>query len=117
MTDTGQKSLDERYPEHAKQSKIIDKSQAVFEFLEWAQEKEFLFGQEIKSERLTASEGADSAERHAVSLGNLAQDSMFFREVSRSELEKLVAEHFGINLTVIEAEKQQMLEDLRSANR
>jgi hypothetical protein len=112
-TDT---SLDERYPEHAKLNEVKGKSQAIYDFLEWAGAKGYVFGQEITTEPLTSDEGADSFERFGTALGNLAQDSKFFRRAGESTLHQLLAEHFGIDPKKLEAEKLQMLDDMRALN-
>lgn len=117
MTDTAATDLDERYPEHAKLSKVSAKSQAICEFLEWAaQAKKIEFGRLLDIERLEADADASSAERFATSLGNLAQDSVHFAPMEGHALWSLLAEHFGIDLDAVENEKRQMIADMRSMN-
>jgi hypothetical protein len=108
--------LDERYPEHAKLNKVKDQSQSIYNFLHWAEDKGYLFGREIPTEPETVSEGANNMERYAVSMANLAQDSTFFRQAGDSALYQLLAEHFGIDPVKLEAEKRQMLDDIRAMN-
>lgn len=108
--------LDERYPEHAKLDRVKEQSQGIFDFLEWAEDKGYVFGQELPTEPLTVGEDSDSFDRYAASLGNIAQDSTFFRQAGETALHRLLAEHFDIDLKKLDAEKQQMLDDIRAMN-
>lgn len=72
------------YPEHEKLKDVEDQSQAIYDFLDWAEEE------------------------HGVRL----QDHDGF--TPRPPLKTLLAEFFEIDLTKLEEEKDQMLADLRA---
>ncbi len=77
---------DEKYPEHAKQRAIIDKSQAIGEFLD------------------------------RMSGGSRAKGAPFIRLYGRwrwMSIPKILAEYFKIDPNKIEEEKQAMLAELR----
>jgi hypothetical protein len=76
------------YPEHEKLKKIQDKSQAIGTFLEW-------LGFEKEIHLCTYGEG----------------DRLY--PIPKRK-EELLAEFFEIDLAKLEAEKQQMLETIRS---
>lgn len=95
-------SLDEpRYPEHAKQAKILHLSQGIFDFLQFAQTEGVDFGRTV-TERAAVFEGTE--------------DITAVRPVEGPELRALLAKHFGIDMNVIEDEKRQMLDDMRAMN-
>jgi hypothetical protein len=97
---TGQ-TLDERYPEHAKQTKIHDTSDTIYRFLQWAQEKGYDFGRTV-TQRVAVFEGTE--------------DTTAVYPAGGEELRKLLAGFFGIDLALIDAEKQQMVDDMRVLN-
>ncbi|MGW1436814.1 hypothetical protein ACWD7M_16385 [Streptomyces griseus] len=102
MTETATPSLDERYPEHAKLTKIKAQSNTIYMFLQWAaEEKNYLFGQNLL-ERTTAFEGVEVP--------------VVFREASERALEDLLAEHFGIDAEKLRLEKERMYDDLCAAS-
>jgi len=75
------------YPEHEKLEKVKETSQSIGEFLEWLYyEKRIHFARYSKYDV-----------SYRVSLNT----------------NELLAEYFGIDLTVLEQEKRQMLEELR----
>lgn len=76
------------YPEHDKLTKISDKTQAIGAFLEWC------------------------AYEKGVQLGR--HDGHDFRPEGGSQA--LMAEWAGIDMNVIEAEKRQMLAEMRALN-
>lgn len=80
------------YPEHDKLKKIQPLSQAICEFLEWC-----------------AAEGREMV------LAEWVNDGSWMLPASVST-EKLLAQHFGIDLDKIEAEKRQMLDFMRNLN-
>ncbi|MET7363210.1 hypothetical protein ABZS76_32900 [Streptomyces sp. NPDC005562] len=94
-------SIDERYPEHAKLSKISAMSQTIGEFLEFAGSQGIGFGRTV-TDRVAVFEGTE--------------DVTSVRQVGGSELQSLLAEFFAIDLNVIEDEKRQMLADMRAMN-
>lgn len=80
------------YPEHQKMKAVKERSQAIGEFLDWAQ-----------------SEGLYLAR----------YDERFHDETLRAisePFEHILARHFNIDLNKIEEEKQAMIEQLRKAN-
>lgn len=102
MSETTTLSLDERYPEHAKQAKIKERSQAVYDFLQWAAyEKGHQFGR-VVTERVAVFEGTEDVTSLAPAEG--------------MALKRLLAEHFGIDLEKLNAEKLEMLDDMRALN-
>ena len=78
-----------KYPEHEKQSKIIDKSQVVGEFLEWLEQEGMFVGEWSEGERYITDGGTN----------------------------KLLARYFDIDLDKIDDEKRQMIEELREMNK
>lgn len=80
------------YPEHDKLKEIQPLSQAIGEFLEWCGE-----------------EGRDIflATPHPFGEGMVPVNT---------SIERLLAQHFGIDLDKIEAEKRQMLDHMRKLN-
>lgn len=80
-----------KYPEHEKQRAIVDKSQAIGEFLEWLPSTGIVFGK-------WDAEG---------------RDRMW---ATRIDIEKLLAEYFEIDLEKIEEEKRQMIDEMRAAS-
>lgn len=101
MAETTTPSLDERYPEHAKQRKIIDKSEAIHGFLEWARSRDLEFGR-VVTDRVAVFEGTE--------------DVTSLHPAEGMELKRLLADYFGLSLTTLDAEKEQMVDDLRAAN-
>ena len=82
-----QKEHDEKYPEHVKQSKVIERSAAILKFLDWAQEEKFIeFAvQDQKTDWLSPSFTPNR---------------------------NLVAEFYGLDENKLEAERRAMIEDL-----
>ena len=70
------------YSEHTKLLEIVEYSQEIYNFLQWAGQREL---------RLCSIEGLEQP------------------------LNKLLAQYFDIDLGKLEAEKRQMLEELRDA--
>ena len=104
-----------KYPEHEKLSAIKDESQAIGEFLDWLKG-----GYE-------GSPGYEICEHHDgdYSEGALIADALSGREVDRefdpsgwrpvgATIPQLLARYFGIDQDKIEAEKRQMLAELRA---
>ncbi|MEU9405555.1 hypothetical protein AB0E08_07610 [Streptomyces sp. NPDC048281] len=94
-------TLDERYPEHAKQTKIKHLSQAIADFLEFADGKGVILGKEVVT-RVAVFEGTE--------------DCTAIEHIRGRRLTELLAEHFGIDLTKIGEEQHQMLLDMRDMN-
>lgn len=82
------------YPEHEKQAKIIDKSQAIGEFLDWLQNEE----------GITLAHYDDSYYQGHV-----------LTPVHRS-IQGWLARYFGIDLNRLEDEKREMLRLQREHN-
>lgn len=82
-----------QYPEHHKLGAISDKSQAIYDFLEWVRGEHGL---------LLAS--------YATSSSPLEQGRLF---PSQHSVRRLLAEFFEIDEEKIEQEKRAMLEGLR----
>ena len=85
-----------QYPEHEKLLRIKDQSQAIGEFVEWLDAEKDIF-----------LCGVDRTK-----IWNLTDDYT----PCRTSLTELLAEHFGIDLTVIEAEKRAILDEQRAMN-
>jgi len=79
-----------QYPEHDKMETVQDEARAVSAFLEWLIEE--------RGVTLCRDDGRGRLEPFPVNI------------------ESLLAGHFKINLSKIDAEKEQMLQDLRTAN-
>jgi hypothetical protein len=81
------------YPEHDKMHAIVDKSQAIGEFLDWLSQHE----------------------RYA--LGEVTE-RLYYPGLYRASvtIPQLLAEYFGIDQAKIDAEKDQMLDELRAMN-
>ncbi len=80
------------YPEHEKLQAISKQSQLCGEFLEWLQEKYYL---------IDKKEGQDS---NYIQLGYS----------SYINVKNLLAEYFDIDANILEEEKREMLEELKS---
>ncbi len=83
------KAHNAKYPEHVKLKAHLEESRSIQRFLEFATEKGHML----------TPDGAESWIR-----------------TSDREIEKLLAEHFGIDLEVVEAEKLAMLDEIRKSN-
>lgn len=83
----------ETYPEHEKLRAISDKSQAIGEFLEWA-------------------------DAHGMFLARYQKRGALDEPVPvGTSVTELLAEFYGIDLTKIETEKRAMLDAMRRANK
>lgn len=80
---------DQRYPEHAKLTKISGKSQTIGEFLDWL---------------LNESE---------YQLGTVERDKLVPTYVS---IEKLLGKYFGIDQKKLNLEKERMIQEVRVVN-
>lgn len=78
------------YPEHAKLSEVADQTQAIGEFMEWLEGKGVFLAHYI--------------------------DGMNFPRQYNTGVRDLLAEWAGIDQNKLEAEKRQMLANLRAAN-
>lgn len=82
------------YPEHEKLAKIKDKSQAIGEFLEWAEEKGWHLAEWVGSP-------------------HPFEDRMVPIQPGMIDV---LAEYFDIDQDILEAEKRAMLDEIRKAN-
>jgi hypothetical protein len=124
------------YPEHDKQAKVVDQSQAIGEFLEWLNSEGvrlMTWREDLTDERIDDwCEAAKYSHLHCDHWGSDDKDHTCcrcgkpfgYREVtgikawveqSRSIMQ-LLADWAEIDLKVIEAEKRQMLAEIRAAN-
>jgi hypothetical protein len=78
------------YPEHDKQTKVVEQTQAAGEFIEWLESKGIFLAHHV--------------------------DGHNFPQPVYTQLLELLAEWAGIDLKKIEAEKRQMLAAIRKAN-
>lgn len=83
------------YPEHEKLAKIADKSQTMGEWVEWLQGKGY-----VLAEYGTGEPGDDRSPHRLYAV--------------HSNPSELLAEFFDIDRDKIEAEKRQMLEEMRA---
>jgi hypothetical protein len=84
------------YPEHVKLDKVVKKSQAIGEFLDWL-----------------GTDGVSLCRwREAGPTGDEWVPAEFYP--SGETIETLLARYFGIDLEVIDAEKRAMLDELRA---
>ncbi len=113
-----------KYPEHERMEKVSQESQSIGEFLEWLSEKGIEMGR-IHSH----DDGCHGPHNRMNCISEFAkpchcppertdlicgwhEDEMM---PTRDSMEDLIAEFFGIDLTKIEKEKREMIEDLRKA--
>lgn len=89
------------YPEHEKLEAVKDKSQAIGEFLD--------FGTYTLCRWVELDKDDESNEE----LIEAGVDGMY---QPVGEITRVLAEHFGIDLDVLEAEKRQMLDAQRELN-
>jgi hypothetical protein len=94
-------SLDERYPEHAKQRKVISQMDAVQSFLDAMQERGLELGETVVT-RVAVFEGTE--------------ECTAVQSVRGERLTRLVNEHFGIDRSKILAEKEQMIADMAAGS-
>lgn len=88
------------YPEHDKLGEIRDQSQAIGQFLE--------------SGPYVLAQYLDCDDYHLTRNGaNFCDEGSHLVLVDKS-INEVLAEHFGIDLAVLEAEKRAMLEQIRS---
>ncbi len=109
------------YPEHEKLHAVVDRSQAVGEFLEWAGGRGLRLLRWVETDETRPCDGGAfydicQLERlggcHACR--NTGQLTTHFEGwVPGPSVTELLAEHFGIDLDVLEAEKRAMLESVR----
>ena len=94
----------EKYPEHVKLGAIKDKSQTVYDFLEWAGEKGMHLGEWEPTQRRTAN-------------GQFGRNRIVphMHPVQTSKRD-LLAEFFDIDLNKIEKEMRAMLDEMRAMN-
>jgi hypothetical protein len=86
----------EDYPEHAKMLAIVNQSQAIGEFLETSG---YVLAKWVDTEEECTGDDCYDDHPHLVA--------------TRLNTEQVLAEHFGIDLTKVEAEKRAMLETMR----
>lgn len=106
-----QSYLKEFYPMHAKLHALDNKNQICGEFLDWLQSS----GRQI----CTIHEHTDNCydePRDGYDYTICGYSAGEYMPIHIS-IDKLLAEYFGIDLKVLEQEKQQMLETLRNANK
>lgn len=84
------------YPEHEKLSKVKDQSQEIGQFIDWLGKKNMAIGKFFERS------------------GECNSWEVF--EPTKIGIEKLLAEYFEINLTVLETEKRLMLDEQRKLN-
>lgn len=90
-----------RYPEHDKQHQVIKEMDAIRDFVEFAQEKGYVFGRPDVD--VTCS-------------GDDMQTVDTVQPVGGESLTRLICEHFGIDRAKILAEKEQMISDMAAQN-
>lgn len=96
------------YPEHEKLHKIADKSQSIGEFVEWMQgEKGIVFGSYHEHDDGCMGSGG-------FRVCGLRKDELC---PTRVNIRTLLAEFFGIDESKIEAEKRQMLDEMRAVHK
>lgn len=94
-------TLDERYPEHAKQHEVAALIEVIRDFTEFTQIKGIEFGETVTT-RAAVFEGTE--------------ECTAVRTVRGEELTRLIYEHLGLDRAKILAEKEQMLHDMASLN-
>ena len=80
----------EHYPEHEKLKEVRHKSQAIYDFLEWAREKDIYLVQSFYDE----------------------DEGVPFEGAPQQPVQQLLAEFFEIDLMKLEEEKQRMLDSI-----
>lgn len=129
--------MSDMYPEHEKMSKIVDKSQAIGEFLDWLQqEKGAVVHHWVSNDYEEKCPGSsifhfcvDGKRAHGVGgeliatavsctrckgTGKVTEHFEGWMDVGNTS--DLLAEFFGIDLKKIEQEKRAMLDSIREAN-
>jgi hypothetical protein len=95
------------YPEHQKLQAVKDKSQAIYDFVEWLNQKGYAICEKVEYEkeefRLTDKEAKQ---------WKIGWDWMR----ANLNFEKTLAEFFDIDLNKLEAEKRALLDYLREQN-
>src|SRR5512135_3496653 len=92
------------FPEHDKLHAVKDRSQSIGEFLEWLQSEKGY----VVCERLRTNGDEDEDEDE--------DDADYELVPANLGVTRLLAEFFKIDLEKLEAEKRQMLDQLRAAN-
>jgi hypothetical protein len=130
--------MSEQYPEHEKLTAISDKSQACYDFLEWLGTQGILLGKyDVAVDTCRNCEHPDPHDErvaNAVYFGQRACsyeddetgdcctcDDSDFGNPDRfypylNQRDELLADHFNIDLRIIEEEKRAMLDSLRRLN-
>ncbi|MFE0490263.1 hypothetical protein [Streptomyces griseoaurantiacus] len=90
-----------RYPEHDKLTKVKDKSQAVYDFLQFATKHGVDLGRTVTT-RVAVFEGSE--------------DCTAVQPVEGLQLQELLAKHFGVDLVKLDQEKERMIDELRALN-
>lgn len=93
--------IEERYPEHAKQHKVVAQMDAIHAFLRFAQAKGIDFGETVTT-RVAVFEGTE--------------DCTAVQPVQGERLTRLICEYFGIDRSKILAEKERMIRDMAALN-
>ena len=99
-----------KYPEHEKLQKVVDKSQAIGEFIDWLRgEKKIVFCKYVQEPVPDDDENGYYNE----DLDDVVKDMLLPTSLP---IEETLAEYFGIDLNKLEAEKRQMIDECRKAN-
>lgn len=93
--------VEERYPEHAKQHKVIAQIEGIRAFLAFAEEKGVDFGETVTT-RVAVFEGTE--------------DCTAVQPVRGEKLTQMICDFYGIDRAKILAEKQQMIDDMAALN-
>lgn len=96
------------YPEHQKLQAVKDKSQAIYDFIEWLNQKGYHICEKVNTIENEVGK-LDDDEKENWKIG---WDWM----QANLPMEKTLAEFFGIDLNKIENEKRAMLDLLRKMN-
>jgi len=93
----------ERYPQHNRLRDVADKSQVIGEFVDWlADTKQVWLGHDF-----TFRDVDDDGREY---------ENPQFTTFGVPRIQDLLAEFFGIALVALEAEKREMLDEIRAAN-
>jgi hypothetical protein len=130
--------MSEQYPEHEKLTAISDKSQACYDFLEWLGEQGIMLGKyDVAEDFCRNCEHPYTHDQRVANPTYFGQRTCSYQDDITSEWcrcddsdfgnpdrfypyltrrEELLADHFGIDLRLIEKEKRAMLDTMRRMN-
>lgn len=105
----------QRYPEHEKLDKVKDKSQEIGYFLEWFFTEYDVYPKGVVSEYMEQAE-AFKGFAEALAGGEIEISYPMMILGGNQSINKILANHYGIDYEKLMTEKDQMLEDIQAMN-